>query len=436
MQDLKPGHRVGSFLCERQIGLGSFASVWKGHHIISHSPVAIKVIGKASIDNAVARTRLQREIALLKQLNHPFIAELFQVTEDADNYLLIMEYVEHGNLMDYVNDHGELSEDQARRYFLQLVSVLEYLHVDKRIAHRDLKCENVLLDRHNNIRLIDFGLSNMFSEAAPSLQTACGSPAYAAPEMVLGSGYTQAADIWSAGIVLFAIMAGYLPFDDDQIQHILHKIVYSEIEFPETFSPQLVDLLKRMLCKDPRGRITAHMITQHPWFSQSDYAAMVAESRFAAPSEGDEEAVAVDPDIIQEMTAFGIDCHELPAALLIGEFTDLTALYRIFRRERLVEANKDLFQRVSGGASTARPGGLRSILSNLPKEVEPKKTVLAAVRLTRSVKSATPPPPSDVRPLPPVAQGSAGGRSLSRPAIIRKPRIMSPSPISSPRELN
>jgi serine/threonine protein kinase len=170
-----------------------------------------------------------------------------------------------------MNDNGRLSEDQARRYFTQLLTVLEYLHSEQKVAHRDLKCENVLLDRYNNIRLIDFGLSNQFTDLNPQLRTACGSPAYAAPEMIQGNTYTYTADIWSAGILLFALVAGYLPFDDDRASGVLQKVVHSEVGYPAFISPQLRDLLQKMICKDPEERITLDMIKAHPWFSQSQY---------------------------------------------------------------------------------------------------------------------------------------------------------------------
>jgi serine/threonine protein kinase len=430
MQPIRLGRRIGSFLFEQEIGIGSFASVWKAHHTVSHSSVAIKVILKSTIDTPVAKTRLQREIALLKQLQHPFIAQLFQVAEDSDAYYLIMELVEHGNLMDHVNEFGELSEEQARRYFLQLVSVLDYLHNEKRIAHRDLKCENVLLDRYNNIRLIDFGLSNMFSDAAPNLSTACGSPAYAAPEMVLGGGYTQAADIWSAGILLFSIVAGFLPFEDEQIQVMFRKILHEEPDYPPTLSPQLVDLLRKMLCKDAKTRITATAIQFHPWFSQSDYAAMLRESRLEEPISDDENnrGIAVDPDIIQQISGFGLDCRELAPALIVGEFTELTALYRIMRRDKLIEKNRDLFRRMAG-ALTTRAVAQSTIRTRQPEEV--KRIALSNVHVPKSLKRSARPldsgqrTPPALAPIPiPISVTGAGlsaTRRLSRPTPVRKP---------------
>jgi carbon catabolite-derepressing protein kinase len=165
---------------------------------------------------------------------------------------LIQEYVENGTLLAYVNQHEHLPEIQARRLFTQLISALEYLHSTKMVMHRDIKAENVLLDEHWNVRLIDFGLSHAFTQNNPRLHTACGSPAYAAPEMIVGHSYTKAADIWSAGITLFVLLAGKVPL---------------KIEYPEWFTPGAVNLLNRMLVAEPAERITIAEIRSHGWFA-------------------------------------------------------------------------------------------------------------------------------------------------------------------------
>jgi serine/threonine protein kinase len=308
----------------------------------------------------------------LKQFDHPFISELFQVIETDASFFLVMEFVENGNLLDYVNNNGRLSEDQARRYFAQLVSVLEYLHVERKVAHRDLKCENVLLDRYNNIRVIDFGLSNVFTDLNPNLLTACGSPAYAAPEMVKGNAYTHAADIWSSGILLFAIVGGYLPFDDENVQRLLQKLVYTEVRYPSFFTPQLTDLLQKMLCKDPERRITLEMIRNHPWFSQAEYTVLLERSNFESRADGTTSEAVINRDVIDQITALGIDCHELPGSLLKGEFTELTALYRIYLRERATEKMKDLMDKMktsgaSRGARPPTPGFAKSVVPGGPR---------------------------------------------------------------------
>lgn len=167
---------IGDYILNDVIGQGSFASVKVAEHKITHTQVAVKIIPRQNIGDPDHVARFKREVDLIKDLDHPFIAEFFEVLEDDDHFYIIMEYVKNGNMLNYVNINGELNEDQARHYFCQLISVLEYLHEIKKIAHRDLKAENVLLDAHNNIRLIDFGLSNTFSNETNFLKTACGSP--------------------------------------------------------------------------------------------------------------------------------------------------------------------------------------------------------------------------------------------------------------------
>ncbi|OHT02672.1 CAMK family protein kinase [Tritrichomonas foetus] len=450
---IRPGSTIGSFVLERNIGSGAFASVWRGHHINSKSPVAIKVINKSTISTEVAQTRLQREIALLKQMEHPFIAEFFQVIEDPMSYYLVMEYVENGNLLDYVNSNGRLSEDQARRYFAQLVSCLEYLHCEKKVAHRDLKCENVLLDKYNNIRLIDFGLSNMFSDVCPQLSTACGSPAYAAPEMIKGNTYTIQADIWSAGILLFAIVAGHLPYDDDNVQRLLQKIVYTDVFYPSFLSPPLVDLLSKMICKDPEERITLDKIKEHPWFSQAEYYALLQQSCFDNIRNHDsnnEASIAeskIDREVIDKMTSLGVDCHQLHQSLLMGEFTELTALYRILLRAKTTEIMKDSMTKVQQNASPfMSPARLQTMPLMRPPPVNGKPIPLMPMP---AANTNTPPPsvpmiqkksptfvqkPAFQTPLSgsqrvlksPVLNNTAN-RRLSRPVAIRRPMNM-PNP--------
>ena len=271
MSSPRPNKVVGDYKLIRRAGRGSFATVWVAEQVQTGMPVAIKAIQNKSVSAPDAATRFAREINLIKQMDHPFIAKLFEIVKEEEYTYLVMEYVENGNLLDFVNNNGKLPETQARRYFSQLLSALEYLHNVRFVAHRDLKAENVLLDRNNNIRLIDFGLSNIFTEDNPQLSTACGSPAYAAPEMVCGKKYTKAADIWSAGVLLYAMVVGELPFDDDNIQKLLQKIAYTEPVYPSFLSHQLHDLLLKLMQKKPDQRITIEKIKEHPWFSASEY---------------------------------------------------------------------------------------------------------------------------------------------------------------------
>jgi serine/threonine protein kinase len=328
---------LANYTFSRQIGTGSFATVWFAEHSLSHLPVAIKIVDRSALNKEDAEVRLVREIQIIKQTDHPFIAKLFEIITTTRYTYLVMEYADQGSILDFVNRMGRLSEVQARRYFSQLISAIEYLHEVHKIAHRDLKAENVLLDRHLNLRLIDFGLSNTFEDAG-KLKSACGSPGYAAPEMIRGERYTKSVDIWSSGILLYAMVCGELPFDDETPVKVLQKIAYLEPTYPSYLSVQCIDLLRKILTKDPAARISIARIHEHPWFSESEYRQFL-QFDF---SQGDEWRVhGVDREIVDAIGAMGLDTKQLIQSLLLGEYTQLTAVYSIMRRNSLTDKIRD-----------------------------------------------------------------------------------------------
>jgi hypothetical protein len=304
--------------------------------------------------------------------------------------------------------------------------VLEYLHLEMHVAHRDLKCENVLLDCHNNIRVIDFGLSYQFPESHPELTTACGSPAYAAPEMVKGNTYTRATDIWSTGVMLFAIIAGHLPFDDANVQRLLQRVVGTEPAYPSYMSPPLVDLIQKMLVKDPDYRVTLEAIRAHPWFSQSEYNVMLQLSRSEVEhwetAEGTTTEATVDPDVIAVMQAEGIDCAGLEQALFTqaaGQEGEITVLYRIFRRQKLTNNMKDLMHRVAQGAlANARPPAQRVASTRIPSLGG--GSLLPPLAGT-PIGAQMPLTGTRIRPLGTPSALGTSGRRLSRPVALRRP---------------
>jgi serine/threonine protein kinase len=440
---LIPGEsRIGNYLLEKEVGKGAFASVWLARHAQTNLTVAIKTISKASIDCHEAKTRLNREIALLKQMRHPFIAEFFEALEDDNWHYLVMEFAENGNLLEFITNKGRLTEAQARHYFSELVSVLEYLHNDKLVAHRDLKAENVLLDRHNNIRVIDFGLSNQFTSFNPQLSTACGSPTAAAPEMVKGQLYTRAADIWSSGIMLYALVAGELPFNDDNMQRLLHKIVYTEVAYPSFMSSGLVDLLQKLLAKNPDARITLDKIKEHHWFSQTEYAGLV--NAHLGESGGSEPVI--DKEVVDQMTGMGIDCKLLHQQILMGEFTELTAMYRELLKNKTTDAMKDILanlQNLVQRPPTAQ-GNVRFTMSMPDQTANPAKCAFPKmstgplqVKPSLSMKSTLPTGPNAL-PFPSAGKGPTilqapptvhiAARRLSRPVAVRKMDIPATMP--------
>lgn len=354
---------VGDYKMNGQIGRGSFATVWQAEHKLSKTPVAIKAVLNSSIADDDAKTRFVREVNLIKQMDHPFISKLYDVIETEDYTFLVMEFAERQSMLSYVNIHGRLSEAHARRYFGQLVSAIEYLHDERHVAHRDLKAENVLLDRNLNIRLIDFGLSNSFSSEAPELSTACGSPAYAAPEMVRGQAYTKNADVWSAGILLYAMTTSQLPFEDENMQRLLQKIVYTEPRYPSYLSPQLIDLLRKILVKSPETRLTLEMIKAHPWFSQSEYG-QIMQMHFSTDDQW--RVGGVDRDVVQRISALGIDVKNLANHLLCGEYNRTTALYLMLRRDEITDRIKSMMDSMkAGNSAAAKPATDHALLSRV-----------------------------------------------------------------------
>ena len=345
--------RVGNYDLVRVIGNGAFAQVWLARHATTGTPVAIKVVNRSAIATPDALTRFTREVSLMKQMQHPFIAELFEIIQTPSAFYLVMEYADNGSMLEYVNSQGKLAEEEARKYFAELVSALDYLHNKKYVAHRDLKAENILLNSDGSIRLVDFGLSREFTKTCPNMNTACGSPAYAAPEMIQGHPYTKAADMWSAGVVLYAMVCGSLPFEDDSVQTLLQKVVYTEARFPETLSRSVVDLLKRLLAKSPEERITLSRVKEHPWLANSRFAGMMDVSW------GDEKG-DVDREIVDRMQKMGLNCKGLVQNLLAKEWNETTAVYFMMRKQRTVGRMRQILASVGSGILPC--GSLQSVL--------------------------------------------------------------------------
>ena len=210
---------------------------------------------------------MEREIKILKLIRHPNIIQLYEIIETPKQLYLIMEYAQGGELFDYIVQNQRLREREACKYLQQIIQGVEYLH-QLNVVHRDLKPENLLLDHEKNIKLVDFGLSNTYAPGA-TLKTACGSPCYAAPEMIAGESYFGAkVDIWSCGVILYAMVCGYLPFEDPDTAKLYKKILKGDFSIPSFVSKTGRDLIKKILNTDPDSRYTAIDIKNHPWYQQ------------------------------------------------------------------------------------------------------------------------------------------------------------------------
>ncbi|KIJ41968.1 hypothetical protein M422DRAFT_229485 [Sphaerobolus stellatus SS14] len=268
--------KFGEYLLLQTLGEGEFGKVKLGLHSIWGEEVAVKLIRRGNVDNPLRMSKVEREIEVLKLIKHPNIVRLYDVIE-TDKYIgIILEYASGGELFDHILAHRYLKEKDACKLFAQLISGVSYIH-SKKIVHRDLKLENLLLDRHRNVIITDFGFANHFEHRADDLmQTSCGSPCYAAPELVISEGLYvgSAVDIWSCGVILYAMLAGYLPFDDDPANpegdniNLLYKyIVSTPLTFPEYVSGDARDLLLMMLVPDPKHRAGLPEIMAHRWLA-------------------------------------------------------------------------------------------------------------------------------------------------------------------------
>jgi len=260
---------IKNFLSEYNIkgiiGRGTFSIVKLGEHKLTKEKVAIKIMQKNKIINQEDLIRIEREIQMLKCLNHINVIKIYNILEDIESFYIIMEYCENGELFNRIVEKKRLTEDESAIFYYQLINGLEYIH-NNNIVHRDLKPENLLLSKDDILKIIDFGLSN-YSKYNILLGTPCGSPCYASPEMVSGKKYNGfLIDIWSSGIILFAMICGYLPFEDNNNEILFGKILKCKINYPKHIGELPLDLMKKIIVPDPNKRITLQQIKEHPFF--------------------------------------------------------------------------------------------------------------------------------------------------------------------------
>ncbi|KAH9606888.1 hypothetical protein KSS87_019722 [Heliosperma pusillum] len=371
----------------KTLGIGAFGKVKIAEHKLTGHKVAIKILNRRKIKNMEMEEKVRREIKILRLFMHPHIIRLYEVIETPSDIYLVMEYVKSGELFDYIVEKGRLQEDEARNFFQQassyyalyillspssnncgssyitgilccslnqIISGVEYCHRNM-VVHRDLKPENLLLDSNHNVKIADFGLSNIMRDGH-FLKTSCGSPNYAAPEVISGKLYAgPEVDVWSCGVILYALLCGTLPFDDENIPNLFKKIKGGIYTLPSHLSPGARDLIPRMLVVDPMKRITIPVIRQHSWFqahlprylavpppdtmqqakkcrcdggwldgvsggddvgrevvvSRVDMELVVADT----DGQGTSQVTGIDEDILQEVVRMGFDRNELIESL-------------------------------------------------------------------------------------------------------------------------
>ena len=263
---MKNNDFLSDYEIKETIGKGTFSIVKLGINKITNEKVAIKILKKKKMQKNKDKLRLEREINILKRLHHINLIKIHKISEETDNYFIVMEYCENGELFNYIVAHERLSEEETAYFFYQLINGLDYIH-HKNIVHRDLKPENLLLSQGNILKIVDFGLSNYYYPEEQLLSTPCGSPCYASPEMVCGNKYNGfKIDVWSCGIIIFAMICGYLPFEDPNNEILFKKIMKCKVDYPEYLSEEVLDILNKIIVIDPNKRINIEQIRQHPFY--------------------------------------------------------------------------------------------------------------------------------------------------------------------------
>ncbi|KAK0658274.1 Carbon catabolite-derepressing protein kinase [Lasiodiplodia hormozganensis] len=373
----KVNQRLGQYQIVKTLGEGSFGKVKLAVHVVSGQKVALKIIARKKLITRDMAGRIEREIQYLQLLRHPHIIKLYTVITTPSEIIMVLEYAGI-ELFDHIVAHGKMSEDKARKFFQQIVCAVEYCHRHK-IVHRDLKPENLLLDENLNVKIADFGLSNIMTDGN-FLKTSCGSPNYAAPEVISGKLYAgPEVDVWSCGVILYVLLVGRLPFDDDYIPSLFKKIAQGSYTIPNYLSSGAVRLIKKMLVVNPVHRITIAEIRQDPWFNRdlAPYLQLPAEEFFDT---GVDPTKAIDPNklgparpapVVQQLhdtvvgklgKTMGYAKEDVQEALAKDEPSAIKDAYLIVRENQIMKTNPLLSQEKS----------LQPFLATSPPNYDPR----------------------------------------------------------------
>uniref|UniRef100_A0A4W5QBW9 non-specific serine/threonine protein kinase n=1 Tax=Hucho hucho TaxID=62062 RepID=A0A4W5QBW9_9TELE len=343
---------VGNYRLLKTIGKGNFAKVKLARHILTGREVR-------------GERQLFREVRIMKLLNHPNIVKLFEVIETERTLYLVMEYASGGEVFDYLVAHGRMKEKEARAKFRQIVSAVQYCH-QKHIVHRDLKAENLLLDADMNIKIADFGFSNEFT-MGNKLDTFCGSPPYAAPELFQGKKYDgPEVDVWSLGVILYTLVSGSLPFDGQNLKELRERVLRGKYRIPFYMSTDCENLLKRFLVLNPAKRGTFEQIMKDRWINVG--------------SEEDELKPFVEPeqDItdqkrIDVMVGMGFSPEEIQESLAKMKYDEITATYLLLgRKSSELEPSESTS---SSNLSLAKPRPTSELNGQSPSHLKVQRSV-------------------------------------------------------------
>lgn len=265
--------RVGAYEIGRTLGEGTFGKVKQAINVETGEKVAIKILDKEKIQQQSMGEQIKKEINVMKMVKHRHVVNLNEVLASKTKIFIVLELVTGGELFDKIVAAGRFDEPTARKYFRQLISGVDYCH-RQQVCHRDLKPENLLLDEAELLKISDFGLSALYGTDQDStlLKTTCGTPNYVAPEVLADNGYSGfAADVWSCGVILYVLLAGFLPFDEPAMSVLFRKIMKGDFTYPSWFSKSAKELLATIMCTDPKQRATIAQIKASEWYREGGF---------------------------------------------------------------------------------------------------------------------------------------------------------------------
>ena len=321
----------GQFILGEEIGKGTFGVVRIATHIITGEKVAVKMFDKDKISSDESeKKRLEKEIKIIKVIRHRNIVQLYNVFQTSSTIFIVMEHINGKELFEIIVKKKKLSELESLFYFQQLISGIEYLGKIG-IAHRDLKPENLLIDSKKVLKIADFGLSNIYKKNE-LLSTPCGSPSYAAPEMLSGNKYNGLnADIWSCGIILYTMLCGRLPFEDKDNEKLYEKIKQGNFIVPEFLSENCKDFIKKILNVDPNKRYNITQIKKHPWFNQLDQNKYMSKGLLIY-----KYIVPIDEEIVEKMKSeYEYNEKEVRMNILANKHNHITTTYYLFLKQKI-----------------------------------------------------------------------------------------------------
>ncbi|KAJ3100883.1 Serine/threonine-protein kinase par-1 [Phlyctochytrium planicorne] len=398
---------IGNYAFQKTVGEGNFAKVKLAKHKLTGAEVAVKVIDKTKLDEKKLG-KLYREVRIMKMLHHPHIVKLYEVIETKYTVFLVMEYASGGELYDYLVVHGKMKEKEARAKFRQILSAVSYCH-KKRVIHRDLKAENLLLDANLDIKIADFGFSNYYDPDS-KLDTFCGSPPYAAPELFQGRRYTgPEVDVWSLGVILYVLTTGCLPFDGKNLQEMRESVCRGKYRIPFYLSDSCEKLLRKFLIRDPYKRSGLEILTDDAWINDG-YTDSPISSDFSMKVEEDETVIRIME------TKYHIDRETVLHGLRENIYDDVAAIYYLLYFEKEAKTHHHSEVNSPGGSSAL------TVSTHSPPQATVHEEAQSA---TAALPSQSRSPPQEAPAMGRIEEdqpSADGGPSQLRPQSKAKPK--------------